>query len=148
MLNVVGYFDAFFCLKSETNLSFGGGGVIAFRCCEISNAFFGLGELTEPLEFGLLEEDENPLEEGLTALGLLEEDDERDEEKPLDDEERDEENPPERDEENPLPFAPITGSKIIDSPRIRYLIYFFIVFVRGFNIQGVFLLSRLFCNFS
>jgi hypothetical protein len=141
VLNVVGYFDAFFCLKSETNLSFGGGGVIAFRCCEISNALFGLGELTEPLEFGLLEEDENPLEEGLTALGLLEEDDEeRDEEKPLDDEERD--------EEKPLPFASITGSKIIEIPRIRYVIYFFIVFVKGFNIQKVFLLSRLFCNFS
>ena len=141
MLNVVGYFEAFFCLKSETNLSFGGGGVIAFRCCEISNALFGLGELTEPLEFGLLEEDENPLEEGLTALGLLEEDDEeRDEEKPLDDEERD--------EEKPLPFASITGSKIIEIPRIRYVIYFFIVFVKGFNIQKVFLLSRLFCNFS
>ncbi len=122
MLNVVGYFDAFFCLKSETNLSFGGGGVIAFRCCEISNALFGLGELTEPLEFGLLEEDENPLEEGLTALGLLEEDDEeRDEEKPLDDEERD--------EEKPLPFASITGSKIIEIPRIRYVIYFFIGFL-------------------
>ncbi len=158
MLNVVGYFEAFFCLKSETNLSFGGGGVIAFRCCEISNALFGLGELTEPLEFGLLEEDENPLEEGLTALGLLEEDEnpleegltalglleeddeERDEEKPLDDEERD--------EEKPLPFASITGSKIIEIPRIRYVIYFFIVFVKGFNIQKVFLLSRLFCNFS
>ena len=91
----------------------------------------------------MLEDEENPLEKGLTTLGLLE-DEERDEEKPLDDEERDEE----RDEENPLPFASIAGSKIIDSPRIRYLIYFFIGFVMEFNIQGVFLLSRLFCNFN
>ena len=108
----------------------------------------------------MLEDEENPPEEGLTALGLLEDDEnpleeglllgveERDEEKPLDDEERDEEKPPERDEENPLPLASIAGSKIIDSPRIRYLIYFFIGFVMEFNIQGVFLLSRPFCNFS
>jgi hypothetical protein len=95
----------------------------------------------------LLEDEENPPEEGLTALGLLGVE-ERDEEKPLDDEERDEEKPPERDEENPLPLASIAGSKIIDSPRIRYLIYFFIGFVMEFNIQGVFLLSRPFCNFS
>jgi hypothetical protein len=117
----------------------------------------------------LLEDEENPPEEGLTALGLLEDDEnpleeglllgveERDEEKPLDDEERDEEKPlddEERDEENPLPLASIAGSKIIDSPRIRYLIYCFIgflfcyFFVKEFNIQGVFLLSRPFCNFS
>lgn len=119
------------------------------RCCAISNALFGatLGLLTLPLELGLLEDDEKPLE-GFTALGLLEEkplelglleEEEREDENPEEREEekledREEENPPEREDENPLPFASITGSISIENPRSRYLIYLFIVLVRAFNI--------------
>ena len=105
-----------------------------------------IGLLTLPLELGLLEDDEKPLE-GFTALGLLEEkplelgllEEEREDENPEEREEekledREEENPPEREDENPLPFASITGSISIENPRSRYLIYLFIVLVRAFNI--------------
>ncbi len=145
--NVEGYFDALFFLKSFTKVSFGGGGVIALRCCAISNADFGLLEenpdedlplLEEKPEEGLLLEEEKPVL-GFTALGLLPEEnpepEERLEEKPeLELEERLEENPDERLEENeerleenPFASASITGSISTDITTISSLMYFFIM---------------------
>ena len=134
--NVEGYFPALFFLKSFTKVSFGGGGVIALRCCAISNADFCL--LEENPDEDLPELEEKP-ELGFTALGLLPEEkpepEERLEEKlELELEERLEEKPDERLEENeerleenPFASASITGSISTDIATNSSLMYFFIM---------------------